>query len=451
MENNYTKIKEKKEIFAVLDIGTTKIVYLVSEKIGNEFKILGYAEVSSVGMRRGEIVNVSETTKKIKSVISEVEEKLDIIPQEVVVGIAGFNLETKIISESLSLNPDKPIDKDIIEKLENEIKLAASDPDVNELLDYFPKDFIIRDINGREESVLSPVGLFGKKIIGNYHIILVKKTIKKHIESCILSSGKKIKSYILEPLASAESTLNDVEKEVGVIMIDIGGGTSDLIVFKDKKIVYTVVNPIGSVDISVSLKKIFSISELEAEKLKIKYGSCWLEKVKDKNQIITIGSEDEQIQKSKIRIEDLVINIASTVSEKIIKPLLGSMKKVNISLIDYKNIVITGGGAQLRDLKDLISYLTGLNARLGHINDEYDVGGIKIVIEKELKKPKYATLIGMLIYSLKKNMDVPYQDKKREISVKEDDKEVSENDKKIKKSFFGKMKEGLLGIIEDIN
>ncbi len=441
----------KKEVFAVLDIGTTKIVYMVAEKNGNEVRILRHSKVTSNGVRRGDIVNVDETTRKINDVINSVENFLDVKPKEVLVGIAGFNIDTKIISASLALDPSKPVNDEVVKRLEEEIKIAAYDPDVMELLDYFPKDYIIKDINGKDASTISPVGLFGKKLTGNYHVVVVKKTIKKHIESCIKSNGKEIKGYILEPVASAESTLNDSEKEIGAIMIDIGGGTSDLIAYKDNKIIYTTVNPVGSVEITHSIKKVFGISESEANKLKIRYGSCMPSKVKNRDEYITLGEQHPQLPKASINVLELARNISSVVKDRIVKPLLGSLGNESIRITDFQTVVLTGGGSQLKDLEDLAGILMTLPARKGNVQSEYKAGDVTIVVDENLKDPKYATAVGMLIYAVKKDMHVEYdltvEKEPAAVETEEVEKDIKPKGKKKKRfGFFDKVR----GVFDDL-
>ncbi len=431
--------KSGKKVYAVLDIGTTKIVYMVAEQNGNEVRILRHSMVVSNGVRRGDIVNVDETTRKIKEVIGNVENFLDVKPKEVLVGIAGFNIDTKIISANLALDPSKPINDETVKRLEEEIRIAAYDPDVMELLDYFPKDYIIKDINGKDASTLSPVGLFGKKLTGNYHVVVVKKTIKKHIENCIKNNGKEIKGYILEPVASAESTLNDSEKEVGALMVDIGGGTSDLIAYKDNKIIYTAVNPVGGVEITQAIKKVFGISGDMADKLKHKYGSCMPSKVKDKTEYINLEEQPSQLPKATINVLELARNIASVVKTRIISPLLGSLRNESIKITDFQSVVLTGGGSQLKDMEDFTGILMTLPARKGNVASEYKVGDVTIYVDKNLENPKYATVVGMLIYAVKKGLEVEFDIALKEPVTVEAEKEGKNNkdDGKKKSGFTG--------------
>jgi cell division protein FtsA len=455
MKNN-SNMTGKKEIFAVLDIGTTKIVYIVAEKNGKEVKILGHATVESSGVNMGDIVNVVETSKDIEDVFKKVESNIDIKPKKVIVGIAGYNISTKIVSAYKMLEPNVPIDESVITNIEEEIKRSVSGIGNDELLYYFPKDYIIKDINDKDKQVLTPIGLFGKKLTGNYHVVLINKTVKKHIETCIKTNGKEIAGYILEPVASAESTLDENQKEVGVLMIDIGGGTSDLIAFKDNKIVYTTVNPVGSVEITESIKNAFNITLRDAEALKIKYGECVPSKVVKKNEYIKIGEHKPHLPDVKIGVVQLAQNIAPTISKKIIAPLMGDLNKQCIKVSDFRHVILTGGGAKLKNIDYLVSGLITLGAEIGVVKQEYEVNGNTVFISESLQESKYATAVGMLLYSVKKNYTVEYDSMaKNELEnvdeIKEEKQKEPRSKKKEKKgSIFRSLKEIVGNLMDDI-
>ncbi len=419
-------MENKNDIFAVLDIGTTKVVYIIAQKNKGKFEILKYGEQVSRGVHMGEVINIDQVTKVLSKVFNEVESDLGFEVEDVIVGIAGYNVNTKIISESVTLNPDVLIGEEDMKKLMGQVKLAANDEGNEEIIDIIPKDFTLVTIEGKEKGIENPVGSYGKRLYGNFHIITIKKTIKKHLETALSNNGKKVKKFVLEPIASFRSTLTDDEKELGVVMIDIGGGTSDFAVVKNNKLLLTNVNPIGSNKITEDLKEIFNITIQSAESLKIKHGSCEPSKV-EKNSFVEVNNR-------KIDKEELARNIRAIVSDKILAPIFGEINNHNFTRKDLSRVVVTGGGAQLKHLKDLVAYKTTIETRIGNLKNTYEVGDSELILGKELLSPKYATVVGLLLIAFEEKLyaDILVKHTTTEEIVKEKETQNKNDDKKSK-------------------
>jgi len=441
---------KKNNIFAVLDLGTTKFVCLVAEKKeNNQVEIIAYSERPAKGMGVGEIINVQEVAGVLGDIFDEIENKLKIKLKDVVVGIAGHSVNTKIISESILLNKGEIIKEEDLGKLKKQVLLSADDEGDERIVDVIPKDYVLVTISGEEVSLRNPVGMYGKKLYGNFHVVSMKKIVENHLDKVLKDNGLEIKKKILEPIASSESTLSQDEKELGVIMIDIGGGTSDVAVIKDHKLLFTAVNPVGGNDITEEIKRVFNVTIKTANGIKEKYGSCDPEKV-DANQFVEIDNTDKKIQ-----ITELAKNIRVYITDNILKPIAGEFNKRDFKVKDFSKIVLTGGGARIKYLSNLTAYKLALRSRIGNVKNEYELdGGLKIEISKELLHSKYATVVGLLLISIRDNFTAAYTDnlfseKTQELQDERSDDNVTDKKNKEKKKR-GNFKDTVTGFLSTV-
>lgn len=375
-----------------LDIGTTKIVAMVGKT--NEYgkiEVLGMGRAKSLGVHRGVVNNITQTIQSIQQAVEEAESVSDYKISEVVVGIAGQHIRSLHHSDYITRpNSEKVIDEADIEKLINQVHKLVMLPG-EEIIHVLPQDY---KVDGQSE-IKAPIGMYGGRLEANFHVVVGQVSSIRNIGRCIKSAGLELSSITLEPLASAEAVLSQEEKEAGVALIDIGGGTTDLAIFKDGIIRHTAVIPFGGNVITDDIKEGCSIIEKQAELLKTKFGSAWPGENKD-NEIVSIpglrGREPKEItlkNLSKI-IHARVVEIVEQVYLEIKNYGHEETKKKLIA-----GIVLTGGGAELKHIKQLVEYITGMDTRIGYPN-EHVSGNSNI----DISSPAYATAVGLLIKGL---------------------------------------------------
>jgi cell division protein FtsA len=385
----------KSNISVGLDIGTTKIVAMVGKK--NEFnkvEILGIGKSKSLGVHRGVVNNITQTIQSIQQAIDEAKtisgEEID----EVVVGIAGQHIRSLQHSDYITRsNPEDVIGQEDVELLIQQVYKLVMLPG-EEIIHVLPQEF---KVDGQAE-IKEPIGMYGGRLEANFHVVVGQVSSIKNIGRCIKSAGLSMGNITLEPLASSEAVLSQEEKEAGVALIDIGGGTTDLAIFKDGIIRHTAVIPFGGNVITEDIKEGCSIIEKQAELLKVKFGSAWPGENRD-SEIVSIpglrGRDPKEISLktlSKI-INARVVEIIEQVYLEIKNYGHDEQKKKLIG-----GVVLTGGGSQLKHLKQLVEYITGMDTRIGYPS-EHLAGDT----ESSETSPMYATAVGLLMNALEHN------------------------------------------------
>src|SRR6056300_710077 len=384
---------EKTNFSVGLDIGTTKIVALVGQKNEyNKVEILGVGKSKSLGVHRGVVNNITQTIQSIQQAVEDANTNSGQQIDDVVVGIAGQHIRSIQHSDYITReNPESVIDEDDIQRLIQQVYKLVMLPG-EEIIHVLPQEY---KVDGQGE-IKEPIGMHGGRLEANFHVVVGQVSSIKNIGRCIKSAGLNMANITLEPLASSEAVLSFEEKEAGVALIDIGGGTTDLAIFKDGIIRHTAVIPFGGNVITEDIKEGCSIIEKQAELLKIKFGSAWPGENKD-NEIVSIpglrGRDPKEItlkNLSKI-IHARVVEIIEQVYVEIKNYGHEEQKKKLIA-----GIVLTGGGSQLKHLKQLVEYITGMDTRLGHPS-EHLAGNNSI----DISSPMYATAVGLVMNSTK--------------------------------------------------
>ncbi|MCW1952819.1 MAG: cell division protein FtsA, partial [Flavobacteriia bacterium] len=267
-----------------LDIGTTKIVAIIGKE--NEYgkiEILGIGKSKSLGVHRGVVNNITQTIESIQQAVSQAETDSGLKIDKVSVGIAGQHIRSLQHSDYITrANSEEVIGMEDVDNLCNQVYKLVMLPG-EEIIHVLPQEF---KVDGQAE-IKEPVGMYGGRLEANFHVVVGQVSSIKNIIRCIKSAGLNLGEISLEPLASANAVLSQEEKEAGVALIDIGGGTTDLAIFKDGIIRHTAVIPFGGNVITEDIKEGCSIIEKQAELLKIKFGSAWPGENKD-NEIVSI-------------------------------------------------------------------------------------------------------------------------------------------------------------------
>lgn len=383
---------EKKEYAVGLDIGTTKIVAIIGCK--NEYgkiQVIGVGKSQSLGVKRGVVNNITQTIDSIRRAVEEAEVDSGLKISNVVAGIAGQHIKSLHHSDYITRERiEEVISDDDIERLKDQVKNLHMLPG-EEIIHVIPQDYKV----DTQAEITEPMGMYGSRLEANFHVVVGEIASIKNISRCIRDANLKMTSISLEPIASSEAVLSVEEKEAGVALIDIGGGTTDLAIFKDGIIRHTAVIPFGGNVITEDIKEGCSIIERQAELLKVRFGSAWPGENRD-NEVVSIpglrGRDPKEItlkNLSKI-INARVVEIIDQVYVEIKNYGHDDQKKKLIA-----GIVLTGGGSQLKHLKQLAEYITGMDTRIGYPN-EHLAGNS----DPKIASPLYATSVGLLMQAI---------------------------------------------------
>ncbi len=377
---------EEGKIIVGLDIGTTKICAIVGRK--NEYgklEVLGMGKAVSDGVIRGIVTNIDKTIKAIQRAVVEAENQAGINIKVVNVGIAGQHIKSAIHHGSITrTSTDEEITVEDVNRLTNDMYRIVIPPG-SEIIHVMPQSYTI----DYEEGIKDPVGMSGVKIEADFHIITAQTNAINNIYKCVKRADLEIENLILEPLASSLSVLSDEEKEAGICLVDIGGGTTDIAIFHENIIRHTEVIPFGGNIITNDIKQGCGVLEPQAELLKTRFGKAISEKA-SLNEIVSIPGLKGRPPKE-IAVKNLAHVIEARMDEII------EMVHSQIILSGYENklaggIVVTGGGAQLQNLQQLIEYMAGMDVRVGYPNEH--LGKTKV---EEVKSPMYATTVGLVL------------------------------------------------------
>lgn len=414
------------QIAVGLDIGTTKIVAMIGRT--NEYgklEILGMGKAKSMGVHRGVVTNITQTIESIKQALHEAENASGLSIKSVVVGIAGQHIRSLQHSDYIiRQNADDVIENKDIDNLIQQVHNLVMLPG-EEIIHVLPQEY---KVDGQAD-IREPRGMYGSRLEANFHIVVGQISSIKNIGRCVKSSDLKIAEITLEPLASAEAVLSQEEKEAGVVLVDIGGGTTDLAIFKDGIIRHTAVIPFGGNVITEDIKEGCSIIEKQAELLKIKFGSAWPGENKE-NEIVSIpglrGREPKEISLKNLSkiIHARVVEIIEQVYLEIKNYGYDENKKKLIA-----GIVLTGGGSQLKHIKQLVEFVTGMDTRIGYPNEH-----LASESDEEYSSPAYATAVGLVLKGVQKQasdersvVDPDHPEPEPEEQPKPEKQETTEN------------------------
>lgn len=399
---------EIQEYSVGLDIGTTKIVAIVGRRNAHgKIEVLGVGKSKSLGVHKGIVNNISQTISSIKTAVEEAEKSAKVPIKKVTVGIAGKHIRSLQHSDYIMRdNPEEFITENDIETLKDQVKKLVMLPG-EEIIHVLPQEYKVDS----EGEIHEPIGMHGKRLEANFHVVVGQMSSIRNIAKCIREAGLEMEALTLEPLASSEAVLAKDEKEAGVAIVDIGGGTTDIAIFKDNIIRHTCVIPYGGGIITDDIKEGCAIIEKHAEQLKVKFGSA-VPEMERESTFVTIpglhGRPDKEIS-----LKTLAQIINARVEE--------ILEMVNTELKAYgayeqkkkliAGIVLTGGGSNLKHIRQLANYTTGFDSRLGYAN-EY----ISNDKNNHLQGPEYATGIGLLMESLKiRDRNFVPQEKEEEV------------------------------------
>ncbi len=373
-----------------VDIGTTKVCAIAGKKDENgKLEILGIGRVSSEGgVSRGVVSNIDKTVKAITEAIALAEESAGRKFETVHVGIAGQHIKS-LHHHGLLVRDraEEEISREEIEKLIQDMHKMVLPPG-DQILHVLPQEFTVDD----QDQIKDPIGMCGIRLEAKFHIITGQLTASRNILRCLEKVGLNVAGMTLEPIASAFAVLTEEEKEAGVVMVDIGGGTTDITIYQDGIIRHTAVVPFGGNVITKDIKEACSVLHHQAEKLKVKFGSAIAEELEE-NRVISVPG-----LKGREPIEVSELNLAKIIEcrvEEIFDQVMWEIKRSGYSNKLIAGLVLTGGGSLLKNIDILADECTGLKSRLGDPMEHISANG-----DQNLTSPIFSTSVGLLITAL---------------------------------------------------
>jgi cell division protein FtsA len=451
-------MNQEQPIIVGLDIGTTKIAVIAGRK--NEYgklEILGFGRANSNGVKHGQVLNIDETIKAIRTALQDCyNSNPHLEVNEVYVGIAGHHIKSlQTRGDIVRQNTDDEIThREIDQLIADQYKTYI--PAGDQIIDVIPQEFTVDNF----QNITRPIGYGGVKLGANFHIITGDKNAIRNINRSVEKSGLHTKDLVLQPLASSSAVMGQEDMEAGVAIVDIGGGTTDLAVFYEGILKHTAVIPFAGENITNDIKTGLGVLRTQAEQMKVQFGSALANEAKA-NAYITIPGLRGMPAKE-ISVKNLANIIQARMSE-IMDFVTYHLKQVGLdNRMLNGGIILTGGGSQLKHLIQLTEYVTGLPARIGFPNEHLASGHIE-----ELAKPTYSTCIGLILkgyddyeHDRKKfesnfrKVDVPEGLKKA--AAEETEETIAEHitpenmgKRKNLTGFWGKFKDGIIDLFKE--
>lgn len=407
-------------LIAAVDIGSAKVAAAVGRKHPDgQVEVLGLESVKCDGMKRGVVFNVEEIVNAVRMVVSSLEQRLNIKLIDVFVSVSGFNVRATENSCYRFIREDELIKSFDLEQLLQDSYRIVLQPD-EKILHVVPQDYAV----DHERGVKKPIGYSGQRLEGNFHVIIGMHSDVRKIEKCIEKAGLRLNGLVFTSLASAEAVLSDEEKEAGVVMVDIGAGTTDLALFQDGVLRYSAVIPFGGNVVTNDIKEGCGVLQKHAEKMKTQFGSAMGTMARE-DAVVTIpgisGWEPKEIA-----FKSLACIIQARM-EEIIELIMHHIERSGYFEKLGAGIVFTGGGAMLKHLSDLTKLKTGFDVRIGSVSRAFSSEE-----EQLLKVPSYSTAAGLLISAGKYPGSRITREQELFEDVEKEEQPVSKSDRKKK-------------------
>lgn len=373
----------KRNIIAGLDLGTTKVCAVIAEQMDNKLNILGFGVAPSEGLNRGLVANIAKTAEAIKEAIEIAANRAGFEVRNLNVGVAGEHITSLRHRNYVTIsNPEKEITQDDLDRLRADVKTIRI-PSDRQILHIIPEEFFVDYQGGIED----PIGMSGSRLEAVNHVVLASIPAIQNIKKSVERAGYTVSNYILQPIASSVSVLEENEMDLGVALIDIGGGTTDVAIFHDKSIKHTKVIGVAGNQVTNDIRESLGIVTTEAEKLKKEFG---------------YATEDAIIKEEDIYIKGVGARGNIKIPVTLLTQIIHVRMRELFSIIDnelrqtgFKNkmkagIVLTGGGSLLKGCKELAEEVFGMPARIG-IPIELGTG-----LSNEIESPEFATVGGLI-------------------------------------------------------
>ena len=381
---------KNQKIITGVDVGTTKIAVIIAEVIDDSINILGFGESNSEGLRRGIVVDINKTSDAIEEAVNKAEEQANLEIESAFIGITGEHVKgincsgTITISNNEYMNPaGEIITKNDIKRVLESAE-AINLPAQRKILHTLSRSFKVDD----NPDIINPEGLSGHRLEANVHVVTIARNIETDLKTCLEKVGIGFNGLILEPLASASSVLDNNEKQLGVALIDIGGGTTDIIIYNNRAVLHTAAIPLGGESLTNDIALGLTITLDQAEKLKCKYGLARESLASEESDIVIKGTNGRN--DSEISQKELSAIIEARMKEIFVLT-KSEIRRVENECNFNFGVVITGGGSKLKHIEDLAMEVFELDVQQGIPNS---INGIDDIISN----PRYATTIGLIKY-----------------------------------------------------
>lgn len=390
-----TKLQMNDDIVVGLDVGTTKVCVIVARIVSdNKIDILGIGKAPSNGLHRGIVVNPHKTIESIKSALSEARLNSGIDITSVSVGIAGHHIRCIQSSSIIGINnSDRVISEDDVKRLLDQSRILKL-PSDTKIIDVVPQEYII---DGKDGIYETPVGMFGTKLEAKVNIITGLVSSIDDLSKCVHSCDVDIDDIVLEPIASSYSVLDETEKKVGVAMIDIGGGTTDVAVFKKGVLKYTAGIGIAGNLVTNDIVEALGISDAEAERIKREYGYATLSEILNDDEIMFESIHRNQPKRTK---KSILARIIMARMQDIFELSAVELKNSGIQKELHAGVVVTGGGSLIRGSRELAEEVLAMEVNLGVPS------GLSGGLTKEVESPIFATGVGLVLHRVKTINDI---------------------------------------------
>jgi cell division protein FtsA len=373
----------KKNIIAGLDLGTTKVCAVIAEHVDNNVNILGFGIAPSEGLNRGLVANITKTAEAITEAMNIASNRAGLQVKELNVGVAGEHITSLRHRNYISINnPDKEITQDDLERLRADVQTIKI-PSDRQILHIIPEEYFVDYQGGIED----PIGMCGSRLEAVNHVVLASIPAIQNIKKSVERAGFTVKDYVLQPIASSYSVLEENEKDLGVVLIDIGGGTTDIAIFHRKSIKHTKVIGVAGSQVTNDIRETLGIVTSDAEQLKKEHG---------------FASERAIVRDSDIYIKGVGARGNVKIPLSLLTQIISIRMKELFALVDnelrqsgLKNkikagVVLTGGGSLLKGSTELAEEVFGLPTRIG-VPLELGSG-----LSKEVESPEFATVAGLI-------------------------------------------------------
>ena len=382
----------KNETIVGLDIGTTKIACFVGQKQDNgKVKILGYGKCDSLGVERGVVINIKLASESITRAVNMAADRSGYDIHEVYVGVAGQHIKSKNCSGSIMIPADHPyiLEEDVEQLTQQQYGINLQPGE--EIIHLFPQTYYVDGV----EIHCDPVGVKGNKLECVFHMVTGNRHNLECITHSVQNAGLLVKDLVLEPVASSLATLDSTDMEAGVALVDIGGGTTDIAVFKEGVIRHTSVLPLAGNVITDDIREGCNVMRHQAEALKTRFGSCMPSQLNEGDYVSIPVYRNSPEREINLRI---LAGIIKARTQTILEQVSYEIKESCYEKQLIGGLVLTGGGAKLKHIKDFAAFETGFQTRIGmpneHLTDDNDA---------EINHPMYATSIGLVLYGIEKS------------------------------------------------
>lgn len=390
------------EIIAGLDLGTTKVCAIVAEHTDDGLDIIGIGSVPSKGLKKGVVVNIESTVQAIRAAVEQAETMAGVEINTVYAGIAGSHVRG-MNQTGVAAIANREVSHDDVERVLEQAK-AIPLPGDRQVLHVLPQEYLV----DHQDGVREPVGMSGVRLEARAHLVTAATTSVQNIIKCAERCGLYVAEVVLQPLASAEAVLSEDEKEIGAALIDIGGGTTDIIIYADGAVVHTSVIPIGGINLTNDIATGLRTPMAEAERIKMKYGCSSTAMVDDEEtiEVPSVGGRPPRVLSRRV-----LCDIIEPRAEEIFAACRHVLAETGYSDMLASGAVITGGTTLLDGMPELAESVLGLPVRRG---GPTGIGGLIDVV----KSPIYSTGVGLVKYGADRQTDGPVEEESYEPVVR---------------------------------